>query len=108
MAKWDIDVTAARGIIASTENQHSSLPGQKETLGSAIDSASAACRSATITAALEQVRHPSLTGPTGDAAERSASAATNTATAVEHYQQGNLDMAANANNSAAEAPDGEF
>lgn len=107
MAQWDIDVATARGIISSTENQHSSLPGQKETLDSAIGGASATCNSALIPAARDYVRSPSLTGPASDAAKKAESATTNTA-AAEHYHQGDLDMASNANGKAAEAPDGEY
>lgn len=108
MAQWDIDVAAARGIISSTETQHSSLPGQKETLDSAIGAASTACNSATITAALDYVRSPSLVGPANEAAKKAESATTNTSAAVEHYHQGDLGMAANANSKAAGAPDGEY
>lgn len=108
MAQWDIDVAAARGIISSTENQHSSLPGQKQTLNSAINDASAVCNSASISAALDYIRTPSLIGPAADAAAQAESATTNTSAAVEHYHQGDLDMAANANSQAAGAPYGEF
>lgn len=108
MAQWDIDVAAARGIISSTETQHSSLPGQKRTLDSAIGAASTACNSALITAALDYVRSPSLVGPTDEAAQKAESATTSTATAIGHYQQGDLDMAANASSKAAGAPDGQY
>lgn len=107
MAQWDIDVATARGIITSTENTHSSLPGQIETLRSAIDAASTACNSALIATALDRVGSPSLTGPASAAAGKAESATTNTATAVGHYQQGDLEMAANASSNAAEAPDGQ-
>ncbi|WP_026817943.1 DUF6507 family protein [Arthrobacter castelli] len=108
MAKWDIDVATARSIISSTEDKHSSLPREKRTLGSAIDSASTACNSSLITAALDYVRRPALVGPASDAAEQAESATSNTAAAVEHYAQGDLDMAANASDKAAGAPDGEY
>lgn len=107
MAEWDIDVAAARGVISSTENQYSPLSEQERTLDSVVDAAATACRSAVISTALGHIRGPSLIDPTRLAREKARSATTNTAAAVEHYHQGDLEMASNANNNAAEAPDGD-
>jgi hypothetical protein len=102
---WNIDVPGAAATIQATAAQVESVQPSLEGMGSALQQAAAAIpgEAAVVISALEDVLSLSLAPAAQEVVGRSGTIITSTVQALNFYQQGDLDMAAAAQRSAAAA-----
>jgi hypothetical protein len=104
MVDWDIDVAAASGIVAQTVDEMLKFHQVEKDMQAAIDGAAGASASAGIKAALESAQSDYLGLLLSNATARSTNACNGTAQAINWYNAGNLEMAANAQRNASKVP----
>jgi hypothetical protein len=105
VAKWDIDAALARTIIGRTVEEYLELDSLKTQLETAVEDAAAASKSTRISDALYSAASLGIVGQVQWARDRAANASNGTSQAVNHYVQGDLEMAQNAQQQAAKAPE---
>ncbi|MFJ4170237.1 DUF6507 family protein [Paenarthrobacter sp. NPDC089714] len=109
MGVWDIDLAAATTTLTAAASQIETTQPSVAGMGKALQKTAEAIppEAATVLNALNDVVELKLTPAATEVASRSETIITSTAKALAFYRQGDLDMAAVAQRSAAqvEAPD---
>lgn len=107
MSTWDIHPSAVQGVLARTADVAGGFESALTGLSSSLEGAAAASSSGPVSTALGAFA--ATLGSDVDAVlRRTRSAMTGCVDAVNAYEAGDLEMAANAQASASAAPSGEF
>lgn len=104
MSRWDISPTGVRGVLTRTQAVAGEFEGHMTSMNSAMESGVGEASSEPIAAALTgwvDAKRPSIEF----LFSRTAASINGAAQATNHYLQGDLEMAANAQASATAAPD---
>ncbi len=107
MSSWDIDPAGVQGVLARTGEVASGFDTALRTLSSSVQGAANASASGPVGSALAEFA-TSVTADVQAVFGRTQAAMTGCAGAVNAYVAGDLEMAANAQSSAAAAPSGSF
>lgn len=107
MSNWDIDPSGVQGVLARTGEVATGFETALTTLSSSVEGAASAGASEPVSAALAEFA-TSVTADVQAVFLRTRSAVSGCAGAVNAYVAGDLEMAANAQSSAAAAPSGSF
>ena len=107
MSNWDIDPSGVQGVLARTGEVATGFDTALTTLSSSLQGAASAAASGAVGAALAEFAS-SVTADVQAVFLRTQAAVNGCAGAVDAYVAGDLQMAANAQSSAAAAPSGSF
>ena len=107
MSNWDIDPSGVQGVLARTGEVATGFDTALTTLSSSLQGAASAAASGPVGAALAEFAS-SVTADVQAVFLRTQAAVNGCAGAVDAYVAGDLQMAANAQSSAAAAPSGSF
>jgi hypothetical protein len=103
MSKWDIDPTGVRSVLISTENVAKEFDGQMTTLNSGLEGAATQSSSDIVASALSGFAESAGVN-LNFVFTRTGACLGGAAPAPNGYLDGDLEMAANAQSSAAAAP----
>lgn len=102
--KWDVDPSGVQTILQEVQGYAQDYEGVFANLGEALGGIGEAGKSSIIAEALQGLSDENLTPAMNNIAGRTGIALNATAKAVRHYGQGQMEMAANAQQKADDAP----
>lgn len=105
MGRWDISPSGVAGVLIRTEGVASEFEGQMTRLNTALEGAVGQSCSEIVASAVSGFLEQSATPGIDFVFIRTGACMTAAATATNHYLQGDLEMAANAQAAASAAPD---
>lgn len=103
--KWDVDPSGVQSILQQVQGYAQDYESEFADMGTALGGISEAGKSSIISEALQGLSDQNLSPAINSIAGRSGIALNATAEAVRAYGQGQLEMAANAQQNADNAPD---
>ncbi|MPZ64128.1 MAG: hypothetical protein GEU83_00905 [Pseudonocardiaceae bacterium] len=105
MPRWDISPSGVQGVLGQTEEAAQEFEPQMRTMNAALEGAAGESSSEIVAGALSGFATESVIPELESVFERTAACMAGAAQATNHYLEGDLEMARNAQSAASAAPD---